>query len=210
MPHASACSAPIGSASIISARARASPTRRGRNHVPPESGTRPIRAKACRNLRRPRREHDVAGEREIRARAGRRAVDRADDRLRQTCAGPGSAGCSACRSTRPDRDAPRPARPRGRRDPARRKSPCRRRSRARRGILSSPRRRRIASASASCRATLKAFSRSGRLRVSVSTPSSSDSRRTGCDAVPSERSWRLPRLANARPAPHLDRHFALE
>src|SRR5208337_2412880 len=38
-----------------------------------------------------------------------------------------------------------------------------------------------ASASASCKAMLKAFMRSGRFRISVRTPSSSDSSKTGCD-----------------------------
>jgi len=48
-PHSLACSALICGASMVRARARASPTRRGRNHVLPPSGSRPMRAKACRN-----------------------------------------------------------------------------------------------------------------------------------------------------------------
>jgi hypothetical protein len=49
-PHSLACSAVILGASMASARARCSPTRRGRNHVLPPSGRRPMRAKACRKL----------------------------------------------------------------------------------------------------------------------------------------------------------------
>ena len=106
--------------------------------VPPASGTRPIRAKACRNRADLRRQHDVAGERDIGPGAGRDAVDRADDRLRQRAQAPGPADCSACRATRRDRVERRRERWPGRRDPGRRKSPCRRRSRARRGTRSPP------------------------------------------------------------------------
>ena len=83
MPHSAAVSAGSGSASIISARARAVPTRRGRNQVPPQSGTRPIRAKACTKLAERAAMHDVAGKRQIASGAGRDAVDRGDDRQRQ-------------------------------------------------------------------------------------------------------------------------------
>ena len=50
MPQASAVSAGSASPVSASARARASPISRGRNQVPPESGTRPMRAKACTKL----------------------------------------------------------------------------------------------------------------------------------------------------------------
>ncbi len=50
MPHSSAWRAGTGVASSASALARASPTRRGSDQVPPESGTRPIFEKAWMNL----------------------------------------------------------------------------------------------------------------------------------------------------------------
>ena len=56
------------------------PTSRGRNHVAPLSGTRPIRPNAS-TKRALGRQPDVAGERERRPGPGRDAVDRADDRL---------------------------------------------------------------------------------------------------------------------------------
>ena len=82
-PHSAAVSAGNGSASSASARARAVPTRRGRNQVPPQSGIRPMRGEGLHKARRARRQHDVAGEREIGAGAGGDAVDGADDRQRQ-------------------------------------------------------------------------------------------------------------------------------
>ena len=59
------------------------PTRRGRKYVPPESGIEPDLAERLDEARRLRRDHDVAGEREVGAGAGGDAVDRADDRHRQ-------------------------------------------------------------------------------------------------------------------------------
>ena len=50
MPQASACAAGTGSPSIARARARASPIRRGRKKLAPESGTRPIVTKAWTKL----------------------------------------------------------------------------------------------------------------------------------------------------------------
>jgi hypothetical protein len=50
IPQASAVAPSMVSASIIAARARASPIIRGRKKVPPESGTRPIFEKAWTNF----------------------------------------------------------------------------------------------------------------------------------------------------------------
>ena len=50
MPQASARAASTGSPSIASARARASPIRRGRKKLAPESGTRPIFTNAWMNF----------------------------------------------------------------------------------------------------------------------------------------------------------------
>src|SRR6185312_13139521 len=49
-PHCAALSAESGSPSIAMPMARADPARRGRNQVPPASGTNPRRQKACRKL----------------------------------------------------------------------------------------------------------------------------------------------------------------
>ena len=83
MPHSAAVSAGSGSASIISARARAVPTRRGRNQVPPQSGTRPIRAKACTKLAERAAITMSQASARLAPGAGRDAVDRGDDRQRQ-------------------------------------------------------------------------------------------------------------------------------
>src|SRR3546814_18433433 len=50
MPHASACSAVMGSPSMNSPLALASPTKRGKYHDPPVSGVRPIFENACMNF----------------------------------------------------------------------------------------------------------------------------------------------------------------
>ena len=82
--------------------------------------------------RRSRRQHDVAGEREVGAGAGRDAVDRADDRLRQFAQG-ADQRIVALLDRLAEIGRRRRARSRGRRGPARRRSPCRPRSGARRG-----------------------------------------------------------------------------
>ena len=53
------------------------------SQVPPASGTRPSRANGLQEGRRARRQHDVAGQRDVAGGAGRRAVDRADHGKRQ-------------------------------------------------------------------------------------------------------------------------------
>ena len=82
-PHSAACSAVSLSPSSARPIARAVPTSRGRKYVPPESGIEPDLAERLDEARRLRGDDDVAGEREVGARAGRDAVDRADDRQRQ-------------------------------------------------------------------------------------------------------------------------------
>ena len=63
------------------ALARGRPTSRGRRYAPPASATRPHLWNDQRNLRRGPGHDEVAGEREVRARADRGAVHRGDRRL---------------------------------------------------------------------------------------------------------------------------------
>ena len=73
--------------------------------MPPESGIRPILLNAWMKLADFAAIDDVAGERDIRARAGSDAVDRAHHRQRQRTQARAPAACSCARSTRRGRPA---------------------------------------------------------------------------------------------------------
>ena len=128
IPQAAACSAESFSPSSVRPSARALPTSRGRLQVPPESGTNPSRQNACTKLAERAAIDQIAGERDVRAGAGRDAVDRRDHRHRQLLQGQARAACSSARSTRRDRRLACPAPRPGPRDPGRRKIRGRRRS----------------------------------------------------------------------------------
>ena len=81
-PSRSASSAESLSPSIARPSARARPTSRGSSQVPPQSGTRPILAKAWMKLAERAAIDHVAAEREVGAGAGGDAVDRGDHRHR--------------------------------------------------------------------------------------------------------------------------------
>ena len=80
-PQASASSAPSLRLELIHSNARANPSSRCRNHVPPESGTRPMPTKPGHERRGARGDAHVAGARERETRSGDRAVDGGDHRL---------------------------------------------------------------------------------------------------------------------------------
>ena len=103
------------------------------DQLPPASGTRPILAKAWMNLAELRRQHDVAGEGDVGARAGGDAVDRADHRLLDGADQPQRRVVEGLERRAEVRRPGRPCAGRGRRGPGRRRSRGRRRSAAPRG-----------------------------------------------------------------------------
>ena len=152
-PHCSAFSALSFSPSMAMPMARAWPTRRGRCQVPPVSGIRPSLQNTSTKLADSRRQHDVAGQRQVGARAGGHAVDGADRPASAARAASAPAGRSSCSTECAQVDAAaRPVRRRGRTGPGRRKSRGRRRSAAARarvavGLTVRPARRALRGAS---------------------------------------------------------------